>query len=538
MPWRDRLHLLNVYEKVLALRPLDRGNRDFLDVLLDAGHQLATSLAVDGSDATDANVEWVREQVAGQTASNAAERARSIAARLASLDLQVDAGPPLYVRRPMTPLPNVYEAIRIVFGPGLGMGDAITFYPFLRRMLARYQQADVAIWDLYPRLWSHLAPGVRVVHYRRRPLRPFAELVTLVRTARVRTLFVFIDFDCGDFHRRVVPRMANCDVLEIALGRRIAWLARGDSPWIEVDHFGRASVQNHYWMLHELACRLFDQRPNNDAPAWLAFEERSRRPTDARPRVILLNPLSSKSVPFSAEHWSRIFRSIRAKLGDRRSVRIIVYPGVHGQSHADAAAIVGQLRSAALAAELMQHRTASLTAFNAIDAFVDALRECDICITIDTFSAHLAPLFSVPTLVVALKHNPEFWVPEHRTFHWLLENAEAGLPDVAVRLLLGDSHPLRSGRRDAARALCEATMDAHKDPSFSSTLTALYSALATYQGFLEQTPAGCREGAKWMRFWSRVTRGQRQQPVPAEQLMSFVLQWELSGFFKCAALDA
>ncbi|MFQ5906392.1 MAG: hypothetical protein ACE5JA_07450, partial [bacterium] len=147
--------------------------------------------------------------------------------------------PHLYIRGSLPPLRSDYTTITVIFGPALGLGDQITFLQFLRG-LARYcQQARMTIFTLYPNLWRHLLPQAREFHYRERPLRPFSHLAMSRRHRKkeIQELVVVADFEGFDFHRKVISQKPGRDILEIALGRRAAWLNRYGSPWLRFEDF-------------------------------------------------------------------------------------------------------------------------------------------------------------------------------------------------------------------------------------------------------------------------------------------------------------
>src|SRR5205823_6118780 len=98
-----------------------------------------------------------------------------------------------------------------------------------------------------------------------------------------------------------------------------------------------------------------------------------------------------------------------------------------------------------------------LTPFNAVDSLVASLSSVDLCLTMDTFTAHLVPLFGTPTIVVALKDNHEFWVPSRRAFYCLIDNFQRDLPEAAARILRASETRRRAQSGQAARALADAT---------------------------------------------------------------------------------
>ena len=134
---RDALHLLWVYESIVATRPLSRGNREFLGMLLESARAIAAYL--DRLEPSVGLADVVR-LVRGQTVDTAVTQARNILDSVRRLrgDQDPRGNRTLYLRRPLPPLREAYSGITVIFGPGLGMGDEITFLRLLRRLAARF----------------------------------------------------------------------------------------------------------------------------------------------------------------------------------------------------------------------------------------------------------------------------------------------------------------------------------------------------------------------------------------------------------------
>src|SRR5688572_7881177 len=156
------MRLLRIYEIVIGSRPLERGNREFLEMLIASSAWLARHLPneVPNAPATADAIRRIQALIARQSAANAATVAREILGELERIGAGIDASSrSLYVRRPVSELRSDYASITVIVGPGIGLGDEITFLQLVRGLARRYPSAALTIFDLYPGLWRHLLPG-------------------------------------------------------------------------------------------------------------------------------------------------------------------------------------------------------------------------------------------------------------------------------------------------------------------------------------------------------------------------------------------
>lgn len=539
----DLLHLLWVYESIIAVRPLDRGNQGFLRALIRSARLLGDELErVEPQDAADAaRTAALASCLRRQGPANGAAVARDALARIRLLHR--DAGErlvpeALYLDRLLAPLRERYAAIQVVFGPGIGMGDEITFHGLVAALARRYPASALTIFDVYPGLWSLLLPRARSHDYRGHPWRPFRFLERERRAeARGPTLVVAADFDGYCLHGRVIGRRPERDVLEIALGLRKAWLRRGDSPWVETHHFPAPRFASHYTMLSELAGALLG--PEHRPPAWapLSGERHGRRASAER--ALLLNPLSSKPVPLGPADWRAMLSSALDALPPAARLRVHVFTGVDDDARAEARRLTEHLaREPRVSAQLLAAPDGgALTPANGLAAVASVLREVDLCVTIDTFTAHLAPLLRVPTVVVALRENRAFWVPSRHAFYTTIDEAARELPLFVARIV---EAPARRPRalRSAAGGLVASTDRALAAGASLDRIEAIRTELARYLLALHAASPERGRCQRWLRFFTRLAAAAKQTPVEPTDLEDFVQRFADSDLVKLASLSA
>jgi hypothetical protein len=520
----DILHLLWNYQAILSHRPIERGNRAYLAALVEASRLLATALDSPGRGADPLALDRLRAALRTQNVLNAQSLSRGILPLIRACAPNAGArtsNHDLYLTRTRRPLRAVDQLV-FIFGPGLGLGDEIACLQFVRQVTARFGSDRATIFSCYPGLWPLLMPNVRSRHYWANPLRPYraARLSASARTV----LMVAIDFDGNGLHHAVLPRAASIDVLEIAIGLRRGWLRRGDSPWVEtVETFAEGDVGNYEW-LHAMWNVLDPGAPHR--PSWESLvSERPKR--TRRVPTVFLNPLSSKPVPWNAGDWTAIFRELSRVLGTGEGLRVSVYPGVDDASAADARSIVAALkRLPHVEADLLGQ---SLTPYSGMRAIEREMIRADVCVTIDTFTAHLAPLFRVPTVVMALKENRAFWVPCPWSFYVQPAEVMALVPSLIASLLTPQR--FMSGGEVGERVR-RATAAIGETAEPGPALAALIAALALLVGRVDLNSPLVPSGRQWIHFWSRVGAAVRRAPVATSELSHFVSAWKASTFYR------
>jgi hypothetical protein len=354
---------------------------------------------------------------------------------------------------------------------------------------------------------------------------------------------VFVaDFDSFDFHRKVISRKPNRDILEIALGRQIAWLNRGRSPWIRFeDFFSSPIINNYYYMLAKVAERLFSQSASNKL--WEALNDVEPRPSCRRQKVLLLNPFTSKPSFLEPQDWYQILQRVQADLPEGTDLQVIVFPGLHPLT-LDYASEICRLSSNGpdpVNIRLLEGKGSSrLTPFGALPSLLQVLNEVDLCLTVDTFTGHLVPLFKIPTIVVTNRENREFWVPSPWSFYCLPDRLDEALPGLLLHFLTLPSSTQQDTEafKQAKRQLVSTTSKASENSITLDWIRELQLSLAELlQGKVSNFPYFA-QAQQWLLLWSSLASALRSEPVDTNVLQPYLYRWKDSEFFKLIAMES
>ncbi|MCZ6691159.1 MAG: hypothetical protein O7H41_16355 [Planctomycetota bacterium] len=532
----DLLQLLRKYISIVASRPIDKGNQEYLSSLLSSIDQLGGSAVArlrGNSISSD-----IRSLIRTFRQAGAASVPAIARMALRQLDLICDRQLPtqgterLYLDGEVSPLTRRYSHVSVMFGAGLGMGDEISFLQFLRALFRQYQDARREIFSIYPDLWQTLLPEVRSFHYRAKPLRPLRHISSHARRMRDSEsgLLLVVDFDGYDYHRIRLLRHTSLDILELSLGLRKVWFARGDSPWVETEDFALPRTVDNYAFLQIAGSRLLVDFPAENT--WATLQPSKARKRDRCRRVILLNPISSKPVPLAPGDWSVIFRRILEGISGRASLHAIVFPGLDASSSSLARDVVAALgeEEGVTAGLLMGLSGGPITPHDGNLALVRALDDVDLCITVDTFTAHMVPLFGVNTTVIELKDSRAFWVPSPTSFYFTLGQVHEELP-ATVSHLLGS--PSEDAKLRYGEAVVRATEKAFTSSSTDTRdLMVIIGELARYAELPGSRPQFETWARQWLMFWSRLVSAFRREPVSRGRLVSYLHRWRSSNFYK------
>jgi hypothetical protein len=180
-----------------------------------------------------------------------------------------------------------------------------------------------------------------------------------------------------------------------------------------------------------------------------------------------------------------------------------------------------------------------VTPLGALPILVRALEGVDLCLTIDTFTAHLVPLFGVPTVTITDRDNRDFWVPAPWSIHHVVERPDAGHLDFVARILAALAEPAAAGlpAGGSVPALLSATRRAADEGLHAETIAAVHDALASV---LRAGPALLyrRQGQEWLLAWSYLASAVRREPTDAGSLAPYLHHWRQSPFLKLAGLCA
>jgi hypothetical protein len=520
----DLLHLIWTYQAILSHRPIERGNRAYLAALVEASQSLAKSLDSSSHRAANPPLDRLRTALRAQNVLNAQVVSRNILPLIRACASEAGArtsAHDLYLNRARASLRPADELI-VTFGPGLGLGDEIACLNFVRQLTARSGAERTTIFSTYPGLWPLLTPNVRSRHYWANPLRPYRAARLSSSTRRL--LVVAIDFDGNGLHHAVLPRAESTDVLEIAIGLRRGWLRRGDGAWVEIIEPAANREAGNYEWLHAMGAALDPDAP--PGPLWDSLVPERPKRTSGVPTVFL-NPLSSKPVPWIVRDWVAIFRELSRAIGTDGRIRVSVYPGVDNASAADAGSIAAALGSLPrVDADVLSR---SLTPYSGMRAIARELSRAAVCLTIDTFTAHLATLLQVPTVVMTLKDNRAFWVPCPWSFYVQPAEVMVLVPAIVASLLTPRRTEARGGAGDRVRRATAAIADTEEP---RAALAALTTGLTLLVGRFEDTSPFVASGRQWLHFWTKVGEAVRRAPVTASELSHFVTAWQASTFYR------
>lgn len=538
----DLLHLLRAYQAVIAGRPLEAGNREFLGSLIRASVQVAEALAraPRRAELDQARLGPLKALLAQQQPETAKESARQALHLLHGLErgTAAETTPALYLPGPLAALPRHYRALHVLFGNGLGLGDQVACYRLVRSLMQRYPGKPVTIYTLYPRLWSALVPGVREVSYRDRPLRPFEELAASDRAGQ--DLVVVVDFDCFDLHRRVIARWPGRDIVEVSLGRLTAWVRRHGSPWIHFENFAGADIRSYYYFLQAVANRLLALPPG---VPWQPRAGLQREPAVPGRVVVLLNPFTSKATSLGPGDWARFAQMVRRVMPPGMELRVMVFPGLDPRTQAFASEIcrLVEAHDATVRASTLETGDGKPPSpFSALPLLMQVLTEVDLCLSVDTFTGHLAPLQGVPTIVITPRENREFWVPGPWSYYCLEDRAERALGPL-VRHLLTATRPgasLPAKALEAAQALDGATVAASRG---GLTVAIMSRLVASIRQIVENPVVEVgypEQGREWVLLWSRLAAAVAREPPGPEALGVYLYRWTETEFVKLVQLYA
>jgi hypothetical protein len=544
----DLLYLLRIYQGVIHARPIEMGNREFLECLIISSRKIFEVIprAPRTVAHTYALTNKLRYLLKAQNTSNAKDIARQILCALdhfGGLSGEYRNSGYLYVRQKLSPLRTNYHTINVIFGPALGLGDQIAFFFLLQRLRKYCSRSQLTIFTLYPNLWRHLLPDAREVAYRQSPLRPFEALQRNYRMRRpTRELVLIADFDCFNLHARVIPKSSSRDILEISLGRQAVWCYHCDSPWIRVEDFSQSQPsENNYCILSKISERLMPQQ--GVLSPWEAICGVPVSPMIDGKKVILLNPFTSKDYSLKATDWYHLLKKIQTLVPKEMSLEVRVLPGLNNESRLHANEIVTLCRRGlkSLRAQVLGGEGGKpLTAYNAFARLAEVLRGVDICLTVDTFTAHLAPLHGVITVVVTHRNNRSFWVPSLWSFYCLMERMQSVLPPLLTSLLTIEhlTRGLLPLQRTSARKLVACTNSVAVSGVTKTALRKIINALSVWVRSQPQNFPYSSQAKQWLLIWSRLAAGMHREPLEMSALTPYWFRWKDSEFYKLLYLSS
>ncbi|HBY93053.1 MAG TPA: hypothetical protein DEP84_03660 [Chloroflexi bacterium] len=465
------LSLLTRYLFFLTRRPISQSNAHYLQQRLDGLKSLAEPLDTVDSPALKEAIALLRA-MNPRTFYQLAERLQLVLFPLASAMAEIPAD----VVVSDSPLPRQFwsgfRRILLLFGPAIGIGDEVIFFPLPRWIKAANSHADITVLSAYQGLWEQVGDVDQIFHY--------TEYVTLLRALRGQAPFEGFDIVIlADFERPDLSPAVCCEpnipyYVELSSGTQSSFLVDNRRRWLHRARRALPYFANYYFGLDNLA-RWLGLSPTT-AGRFSTVMHRTGEPPEHEVRVYV-NPFTSKYDPSEA-YWSRLLSSLFSK-PPARPVRFVIDPG---PNPATARFASGLARSTAARTppgidfDIVRPQDDRVPSLQKVFA---QMERAHVVICSDSFAAHAAPLFNCTTLVVA-GAGLENWRVPHRSSYYFDADAPiaeviAGmrqvLKGIAVQEGERDHHPSLTGAVEqfeaAVRAL-QPLLDGELDGNFDT----------------------------------------------------------------------
>ncbi len=327
-----------------------------------------------------------------------------------------------------------YSRMLVMIGPGIGIGDEVSFTTFFRSLRDHFHipAARAEIYTFSPGLWQTLAPEFAIRGLAGAPLGFFARLRRRLKTTPPsEVLIIYASFMGQEMHRCLLPYREQLDVIEVALASGQAWLKlRGQGRG--VTHRGRdQKTPNMIRALEELLHHLLGQKPRIASRSTLSYRLKS-----GKVFRIFVNPFTSKFSPLKPEHWAQFIRDVRSALPRSTLLSCRLSPGLSPWCLEYARQIVratAQLVPDNIKLSILSESDGvKLNSENAIQEMHKALAKADLVLAIDTYTAHLAAYLNTVSIALCLNRNPEFWEPAVHTF-WVDINLGSKVVSTMIR---------------------------------------------------------------------------------------------------------
>ncbi len=530
------LELLWAYQGVIGIRPFSEGNREFLDVLFGASRKLAVALKrtpipqnINRNDI--ATLIGLIDEQAVTNHTQISPRILDLVDKLKERLSEADSKPT--IQGSLSELSTDYSRITAIFGPASGLGDQITFFQFFSALKNHCPDAEIIVYSLYPDIWKKLIPGVKEIEFRGEPMRPFEDMakVTSEEEYQQSELVFYADFESFDLHKKLVPPKPNRDVLELAMGRWKVSMNEQNSPWYKVKVFNALTYRNNYSYVDALSGDLLGVKLHN--ALWKPVVDYQNNTDTKSTFKVFLNTFSSKELPYTPEHWAQLVLEIKKKAPRGVVLELIVFPGLDKLTQDYVAGILKHMKTynPEMQAKVLAHPDGSeVNPQNAIDAILSQVADFDCCITLDTFTAHLLPLFGLPTFVIAYKENYEFWVPSPWTFYVTLKTVESHLPELMGNVIqtMRKVQPGNEAMQKVVAAGEYAKADCFDENAVQNIVGTLNSLL---QNIDKEFPY-LWQARQWLFKWSQLAAADRSDPVDSGGLYPFLFAWTSSEFYK------
>jgi len=355
---------------------------------------------------TDANYRQVGDEILGFI--------RQIGIRVADVPSDV-----LVVERgPRARVSTSVSNILLVMGPGIGIGDEITFFGLPRMLKQVFRSPRIQVVSTYRGLWDCVRGVDTTLYYDENldtPFRLFA-----LPSADIPSSFdlvFFIDFDHPNLYYCFFDHPQVSLFAEIALASYSAALV--DNPARKLyrlrNHYHHCN--NTYLGLDRLLESLLGIRSS-----WPSFDrlEDTGCSRSRLPFRILVNPFSTKANP-NVETWMQLITGLALLARCDFPMKFVVNTGLDDGAEAFVLDLVracaDHLPQWASVEPLLKPGCTGPDRFLLLP---DMLKETAICHAVmgtDSFTAHMAPLFDCLSLVIGDPVHLPWHVPHERCFY-------------------------------------------------------------------------------------------------------------------------
>lgn len=433
-----RLALFRQTLSVLANRTVSEANLPFITSRIELVQRLGSGL-----DREFEQFHGLSSHLSPLTLHNFRELSARVLAQLPAPEEPAGGFVRMAAHRPIKPAD--FDRIAVLFSPEIGIGDELTFY----QLLAKFPVDRCEIWSTIPQIWRRLG-FERAKSYCSVPDEPFQRIEASPHPDRL--LVLHIGFLDGAFVQSAYRTYSSSTLVQVTLANHsiMAWSGG------RAVQFYRSPIDcpNNYEFVLE-ASRAFFDLDRERLPVYEVYRPKPERPTDAVVRL-LINPLTSKRMLLSPSDWVEFVSALGGSEQHPGRYRCTVLAGFSPATVRYAEEIVQGLRSRlpGIEADCLRDERGELAGIdNAMDLVLDRMRETDLMLGIDTYTAHLAPLFGIPSYALFYNDRNGFRVPASDAYALTLRR---GLPDLiraasALFAFADGSAPPREANVDGQR---------------------------------------------------------------------------------------
>jgi len=415
------LHLVKEHAAAIAFRPISFGNKDYLVERVKELHRLCRDMK---SIIPELKLEWqvVSSHICRLLEDISVEHKKRAFSRIVWLCDQTRYRK--FWKQSVTYVPDQngplikkeYKRVVIVTGPGIGLGDEISGIEFVRSLKAVLSLARFDLYSFYPGFWEIVEHGFRVHSLVGSPMQAFDCVDNVIKEGETeKALLLFINFSGLFFHLAFCLEKVKPDMVEIAVGNGVMWFAPGDGSPVQVARAMDHLYPNNYTALRKLSIQLL-------GPVNLQELDHKELAPGLCKEVfqVTISPFTSKPIFLSPQDWALILLKTLKQVPDRKPVFCFVLPGMSEHSEEYARLIVNEAKKKAVEdfdIQVLGNKRSSHPD-SAFQKVYNCMCGSDLLIGIDTYTAHLAAMLSIPSVTLCYERNVAFW-PDKPNSNWI-----------------------------------------------------------------------------------------------------------------------